>query len=102
MAFRVRIKESHAGSLGLTAWLTTPKHLDQYNSKGLSFYTNNYNTTTMSSDYEISDNEGDYYDSDEMMEDYQNDGKFTALLCRRVTDISILSIRPRRGRYGDG
>ncbi|KAJ3809877.1 hypothetical protein F5876DRAFT_42974 [Lentinula aff. lateritia] len=27
----------------------------------------------MSSDYEISDNEGSYYDSDEMMEDYQND-----------------------------
>ncbi|KAJ3966704.1 hypothetical protein EV361DRAFT_832400 [Lentinula raphanica] len=25
------------------------------------------------SDYDISDNEGDYYDSDEMMEDYQND-----------------------------
>ncbi|KAJ3994649.1 hypothetical protein F5050DRAFT_448823 [Lentinula boryana] len=27
----------------------------------------------MSSDYEFSDNEGEYYDSDEMMDDYQND-----------------------------
>ncbi len=54
----------------------------------------------MSSDYEFSDDDGDYYDDEDMIDGTQDDGEHTS-----HWPLSALELTPLRGsrrRYGHG